>query len=276
MPSGMPRENVTRRAFDTAMKPLCSPASRTTSATCSRARGGRSAPAMRICPLRIRIVVRLNGDGSRPIPTSSHQAWRRLTGRLARAMGKECDCPQAGAEVSFIGNIDCVRPGTPIDTSTEGTRARWDRYAKFAEKTFNVSIPAIPYEELEKLDDAGQVQFVLNAVRDAGVQIPGGIIEHQRTSYLDNRALDVVDIKPYDGRMVLYMADRYQDDAITFEPAYATRAADGGWGDYVPDLEIVHIGGEHIQAIDEPFIAKIGAHMSQAIDQIQNDWKASQ
>ncbi|MCB0929354.1 MAG: acyltransferase domain-containing protein [Mycobacterium sp.] len=219
-------------------------------------------------------LLELNGwvDGKKGKPFIL-AGWS-LGGALAYACA--IGLKQAGAEVSFIGNIDCVRPGTPIDTSTEGTRARWDRYAKFAEKTFNVSIPAIPYEELEKLDDAGQVQFVLNAVRDAGVQIPGGIIEHQRTSYLDNRALDVVDIKPYDGRMVLYMADRYQDDAITFEPAYATRAADGGWGDYVPDLEIVHIGGEHIQAIDEPFIAKIGAHMSQAIDQIQNDWKASQ
>ena len=29
------------------------------------------------------------------------------------------------------------------------------------------------------------------------------------------------------------------------------------------------IGGEHIQAIDEPYIAKVGAHMSQAINQIQ-------
>ncbi|ANW62334.1 polyketide synthase [Mycobacterium sp. djl-10] len=176
---------------------------------------------------------------------------------------------EAGADVRFVGLIDCVRPGTPIDTSTEGTRARWDRYAKFAEKTFNVQIPEIPYEELEKLDDAGQVEFVLNAVKDSGVQIPGGIIEHQRTSYLDQRALDVAEIKNYDGHVTLYMADRYHDDAITFEPAYATRQPDGGWGEYVSDLEVVNIGGEHIQAIDEPYIAKVGAHMSQAINQIQ-------
>lgn len=176
---------------------------------------------------------------------------------------------EAGADVRFVGLIDCVRPGVPIDTSTEGTRARWDRYAKFAEKTFNVQIPAIPYEELEKLDDAGQVEFVLNAVKDSGVQIPGGIIEHQRTSYLDQRALDVAEIKPYDGHVTLYMADRYHDDAITFEPAYATRQPDGGWGEYVSDLEVVNIGGEHIQAIDEPYIAKVGAHLSQAINEIQ-------
>ena len=132
-----------------------------------------------------------------------------------------------------------------------------------------MQIPAIPYEELEKLDDAGQVQFVLNAVKDAGVEIPGGIIEHQRTSYLDQRTLDLATPQSYDGHVVLYMADRYHDDAITFEPAYATRQPDGGWGEFAPDLEVVNIGGEHIQAIDEPYIAKVGAHMSQAINQIQ-------
>ncbi|MDR3664234.1 MAG: acyltransferase domain-containing protein, partial [Mycobacterium sp.] len=216
-------------------------------------------------------LLELNGwvdaDGNKKQGKPFILAGWSLGGALAYACA--IGLKQAGAEVALVGNIDCVRPGTPIDTSKEGTRQRWDRYAKFAEKTFNVQIPAIPYDELEVLDDAGQVQFVLNAVRDAGVQIPGGIIEHQRTSYLDNRALDVVDIKPYDGRVVLYLADRYQDDAITFEPAYATRQPDGGWGEFVPNLEIVHIGGEHIQAIDEPYIAKVGAHMSQAINQIQ-------
>jgi polyketide synthase 13 len=54
-----------------------------------------------------------------------------------------------------------------------------------------------------------------------------------------------------------------------FEPRYATRKPDGGWGEYVPDLEVVPIGGEHIQAIDEPIIAKVGAHMSQALSKIE-------
>ncbi|WP_323848735.1 polyketide synthase Pks13 [Mycolicibacterium mucogenicum] len=176
---------------------------------------------------------------------------------------------QAGADVRYVGLIDCVRPGVPIDKTQAGMRARWDRYARFAERTFNVEVPEIPYEELEKLDDEGQVKFVLDIVAQSGVQIPGGIIEHQRTSYLDNRALDTIDIQPYDGHVVLYMADRYHDDAIVFEPAYATRQPDGGWGEFAPDLEVVNIGGEHIQAIDEPYIAKVGAHMSQAINQIQ-------
>jgi polyketide synthase 13 len=180
-----------------------------------------------------------------------------------------------GCDVPFVGLIDAVRAGEEVPQTKEETRKRWERYARFAERTFNVEIPEIPYEQLEDLDDEGQVKFVLEAVRQSGVQIPGGIIEHQRTSYLDNRAIDTVQIQPYDGHVTLYMADRYHDDAITFEPRYATRQPDGGWGEYVSDLEVVPIGGEHIQAIDEPIIAKVGAHMTQAINKIDAEEKAA-
>jgi polyketide synthase 13 len=180
---------------------------------------------------------------------------------------------RAGADVRFVGLIDMVRPGEEIPQTKEETRARWDRYARFAERTFNVEVPPIPYEQLEELDDEAQVQFVLEAIKDSGVQIPGGVIEHQRTSYLDNRLLETVEIQPYDGHVTLYMADRYHDDAIFFEPRYAIRQPDGGWGEFVSDLEIVPIGGEHIQAIDEPYIAKVGAHMSEAINRIEAEEK---
>ena len=181
---------------------------------------------------------------------------------------------QQGCDVPFVGLIDAVRASEEIPQTKEETHRRWERYARFAERTFNVQIPEIPYDQLEALDDAGQVQFVLDAVKQSGVQIPGGIIEHQRTSYLDNRAIDTARIQPYDGHVTLYMADRYHDDAIMFEPRYATRKPDGGWGEYVSDLEVVPIGGEHIQAIDEPIIAKVGAHMSEALSRIQAEYKA--
>jgi polyketide synthase 13 len=180
---------------------------------------------------------------------------------------------RAGADVRFVGLIDAVRAGEEVPQTKEETRARWDRYARFAERTFNVQVPPIPYEQLEDLDDEGQVQFVLDAVSQSGVQIPGGIIEHQRTSYLDNRVIDTAKIEPYDGHVTLYMADRYHDDAIFFEPRYATRKPDGGWGEFVSELEVVPIGGEHIQAIDEPYIAKVGAHMSEAINRIEAEEK---
>jgi polyketide synthase 13 len=190
---------------------------------------------------------------------------------LGGAMAYACaiGLKRAGADVRFVGLIDTVRPGEEVPQTKEETRARWDRYARFAERTFNVEVPPIPYEQLEELDDEGQVQFVLDAVSQTGVAIPGGVIEHQRTSYLDNRLLETAKIEQYDGHVTLYMADRYHDDAIFFEPRYAIRKPDGGWGEFVSDLEVVPIGGEHIQAIDEPYIAKVGAHMSEAINRIE-------
>src|SRR5690349_1591507 len=72
---------------------------------------------------------------------------------------------RAGEDVRFVGMIDTVRAGEEIPQTQEETRKRWDRYAKFAERTFNVEIPAIPYEQLEELDDEGQVKFVLDIVQ---------------------------------------------------------------------------------------------------------------
>ncbi|WP_457149028.1 polyketide synthase Pks13 [Mycobacterium sp. URHB0021] len=205
-------------------------------------------------------LLEMNGNGPYILA-----GWS-LGGALAYACA--IGLRRAGAEVAFVGLIDTVRAGEEIPQTPEETRKRWDRYKLFAERTFNVQIPEIPYEYLETLDDEGQVKFVLEAVSESGVQIPGGIIEHQRTSYLDNRALETAEPKPYHGHVTLYMADRYHDDAIVFEPRYATRKPDGGWGEFVSDLEVVPIGGEHIQAIDEPYIAKVGAHMSEAISRI--------
>ena len=194
-----------------------------------------------------------------------------LGGALAYACGVGLE--RAGAQVAFVGLIDTVRAGEEVPQTKEEIRARWDRYALFAQRTFNVDIPPIPYEQLEQLDDEGQVRFVLDAVKDSGVNIPGGVIEHQRTSYLDNRALDTANIEPFDGHVTLYMADRYHDDAIMFEPRYGIRQPDGGWGEFASDLEVVPIGGEHIQAIDEPYISKVGAHLSAAINRIHSEAK---
>lgn len=206
-------------------------------------------------------LIEMQGDGPYILA-----GWS-LGGVLAYACA--IGLKRLGKDVRWVGLIDAVRAGEEIPQTKEEVRKRWDRYAKFAEKTFNVTIPAIPYEQLEELDDDGQVRFVLDAVSQSGVQIPAGIIEHQRTSYLDNRAIDTAEIQPFDGHVTLYMADRYHDDAIMFEPRYGIRKPDGGWGEYVADLEVVPIGGEHIQAIDEPIIAKVGEHMGRALDDIE-------
>ncbi|MGH3559780.1 MAG: thioesterase domain-containing protein, partial [Mycobacterium sp.] len=43
---------------------------------------------------------------------------------------------QLGCDVPFVGLIDAVRPGEEIPQTKEETRKRWERYARFAERTF--------------------------------------------------------------------------------------------------------------------------------------------
>ncbi|EUA68361.1 thioesterase domain protein [Mycobacterium xenopi 4042] len=140
-----------------------------------RVEGSIEERAMRYVPR----LVQMQGDG--PFVLAG---WS-LGGALAYACA--VGLKRLGCDVPFVGLIDTVRPGEEIPQTKEEIRKRWDRYARFAERNFNVTIPEIPYEQLEQLDDEGQVRFVLDAVKASGVQIPGGIIEHQRTSYLDNR-----------------------------------------------------------------------------------------
>jgi len=175
---------------------------------------------------------------------------------------------RAGADVRFVGLIDAVRAGEEVPQTAEETRARWDRYARFAERTFNVEVPPIPYEQLENLDDEGQVQFVLDAVKESGVAIPGGIVEHQRTSYLDNRVIDTAKIEPYDGHVTLYMPT-----ATTTTRSFRAALRRPQTRRRLGRVRLRAGGrahrGEHIQAIDEPYIAKVGAHMSEAINRIE-------
>ena len=183
---------------------------------------------------------------------------------LARALEDE------GKEVAYVGLLDVVAPKVPLTDEPAEKKARLERWEKFARKNYDIGDEIeLPMDRLNAADDEGQFRIIMELVQLSDKKIPTSMIEHQRTSYLDNRALDTIEIQPYDGHVTLYMADRYHDDAIFFEPRYAIRQPDGGWGEFVEDLEIVPIGGEHIQAIDEPYIAKVGAHMSQAINAIE-------
>ncbi|NIL78569.1 hypothetical protein RhoFasB10_04747 [Rhodococcus sp. B10] len=190
-----------------------------------------------------------------------------LGGILAYEVARQME--EQGIEVAYVGLLDTVMPGTEIPDTREEVRRRWERYAAFAKKTYGVDYP-IPYEKLVDADDEGQIRIITDLVKLSGAKIPGGIIEHQRTSWLDNRAIQTAELKPYGGHVTLYMADKYHDDAIALEPAYATREEHGGWGPVVKDLEIVYIGGDHLAVVDEPYIGRIAAHLTTTLNDIES------
>ncbi|WP_188543899.1 polyketide synthase Pks13 [Rhodococcoides trifolii] len=168
---------------------------------------------------------------------------------------------EQGADVRVVGLIDTVMPYEPIPDTPEEIELRWKRYAKVGKKLYNVDYP-LPYDKLAKADDDGQIRIIMDLVKLSSAQIPSGIIEHQRTSWLDNRAIQTASPTVYDGDVTLYLADKYHDDAIALEPRLGKRHEHGGWGEYAPNLEIVHVGGDHLAIIDEPYIAKVGADLA--------------
>ncbi|MDJ0394288.1 polyketide synthase Pks13 [Rhodococcus sp. G-MC3] len=190
-----------------------------------------------------------------------------LGGILAYEVARQME--EMGIEVAYVGLLDTVMPGREIPDTKEEVRKRWERYAAFAKKTYDVDYP-IPYDKLVDADDEGQIRIITELVKLSGAKIPGGIIEHQRTSWLDNRAIQTAELKPYGGAVTLYLADKYHDDAIALEPAYSTRTEHGGWAPVVKNLEIVKIGGDHLAVVDEPYIGRIAAHMTKKLDEIES------
>ncbi|NKR91023.1 hypothetical protein GS483_02650 [Rhodococcus hoagii] len=188
-------------------------------------------------------------------------------GALAYAVAKQLR--REGADVRIVGLIDTVMAGEQVEDTSEEIRARWQRYAKFAKKTYAVDAP-LPYDQLAAAgSDEEQIKILMNLLELSGAKIPAGIIEHQRTSWLDNGAVRTSDLETYDGDVVLYMADTYLDDQIALEPAFRVRQPDGGWGDAVEKLEIVHVHCDHIQIVDEPHIGKVGADLTSKLAAIE-------
>ncbi|NMM91247.1 polyketide synthase [Rhodococcus sp. SRB_17] len=184
-------------------------------------------------------------------------------GALAYAVAKQLR--RENADVHVVGLIDTVMPGEKVENTPEEIRKRWQRYSAFAKKTYNVDAP-LPYDRLAAAgSDEEQIEILMNLLKVSGAKIPSGILEHQRTSWLDNRAVPSTDLGTYDGAVVLYMADTYLDDQIALEPAFRIRQPDGGWGEAVQNLEVIQVGCDHIQIIDEPYIAKVAADLARKL-----------
>ncbi|WP_040518592.1 polyketide synthase Pks13 [Gordonia neofelifaecis] len=179
---------------------------------------------------------------------------------------------EQGEEIAFVGLIDVVRPSQDVPDTPENKRARLERWKAFAIKTYGLDedVP-IPMDRLVAADDNEQFAIITEMMSMSGTKIPGGIIEHQRTSFLDNRALTEINPSKYDGKVVLYRADKMHDGAIELEPQWAEIDEDGRWGEVVDDLEIIHIGGDHLAIVDEPYVAKVGADLTRRMADLKTE-----
>jgi polyketide synthase 13 len=175
-----------------------------------------------------------------------------------------------GADVRLVGLIDLAIPIEPEGNTVEDRIRRIERYQAFAKTTYGVQgeLDREQMEELAAASDAEQAQIIEELIKFSGANIPAGVLEHQRTSWVESRELQKTEPSRYEGETVLYLADRYHDGLIEVEPRFAERRPEGGWGEFIPNLEILHIPGDHLQIIDEPRIATIGADLTERLTAI--------
>ena len=181
----------------------------------------------------------------------------------------------AGHEIALVVLLDTVQPSEPVPDTLDEAEARWKRYSEFAKRTYGLDVE-VPREFLTEHGEDGVLGMLLEALGAEANAMGGGVIEHQRASFVDNRILQSADLSTWASTgaevpFVLYRAERMHEGAIELEPRYAHVDPDGGWAAIVTELEIVHLSGDHLAVVDEPVVGTVGKHLARRLSELDSE-----
>ena len=181
----------------------------------------------------------------------------------------------AGDEIALVVLLDTVQPSEPVPDTLDEAETRWKRYSEFAKRTYGLDVE-VPREFLAEHGEDGVLGMLLEALGAEANAMGGGVIEHQRASFVDNRILQSADLSTWAATgaevpFVLYRAERMHEGAIELEPRYAHVDPDGGWAAIVTELEIVHLSGDHLAVVDEPVVGTVGKHLARRLSELDSE-----
>ncbi|MFA7759104.1 beta-ketoacyl synthase N-terminal-like domain-containing protein [Streptomyces sp. NRRL B-2790] len=171
---------------------------------------------------------------------------------------------RAGERVDALALIDSIIP-LPDDTGLserDATERRFERFVEYLEATYARRI-VLPYERLAGLDDEAQAQLVVDAMRDSGMvdsAVSGAILNHQRTSLLDARALERYTPRPYDGPVSFLSAADPTPGGLR-DPRFDRRDPARGWDAVCADLEVTTVPGHHLSLLDPPHVHAVARRL---------------
>ncbi|MCW2952563.1 MAG: polyketide synthase [Conexibacter sp.] len=175
----------------------------------------------------------------------------------------------AGERIELLAMIDTILPlpDPPETSELQVLERRFQRFADFLESSYGKPL-ALPYERMARLDDEAQTDLLIETILAAGLIDPvagAAIIEHQRTSYLDVRALDRYRPGRIDGPVVLYSARDAQTDGMR-DPRFDRRDPARGWDAVCGEqLEIVTVPGHHLSVLDPPHVDALAARLNELL-----------
>ncbi|MCQ4079718.1 SDR family NAD(P)-dependent oxidoreductase [Streptomyces sp. RB6PN25] len=174
----------------------------------------------------------------------------------------------AGEPVDYLGLIDTILPAAlPGTDSKEMVLERFKRFAEYIEITYGRPL-RLPYEELARSAEDDQIEIVMRLVAETGLDMSPGILEHQRTSYIDARIGEHYQPQPYAGHVVLYRAQEAQVLTTALDPRYLRYETDLGWAPLCPSLEVVPVPGDHLTMIDPPHVTVIARHLVTSLQEL--------
>jgi phthiocerol/phenolphthiocerol synthesis type-I polyketide synthase D len=179
---------------------------------------------------------------------------------------------EAGERIELLAMIDTVLPlpDPPETSEIQVLERRFQRFARFLEDSYGAPL-ALPYERLARLDDEAQAETLINFIIESGLIDPvagAAIIEHQRTSYLDVRALDRYRPGRIDGPVVLYSARDVQPDRMR-DPRFDRRDPARGWDAVCGEhLRVVTVPGHHLSVLDPPHVERLARHLNELLPRV--------
>lgn len=171
---------------------------------------------------------------------------------------------RAGECVEVLALIDTIIPlPHPAGLSdAELTEKRFERYVEFLNTTYALDI-SLPYQRLAGLDDEAQAQLVVDEMRAAGSvnsAVRDAILNHQRTSLLDARALERYTPHPYDGPVSFLSAADLTPGGLR-DQRFDRRDPARGWDTVCSDLDVVTVPGHHLSLLDPPHVDSVARQL---------------
>lgn len=178
------------------------------------------------------------------------------TGRLLQA---------AGERIDLLALIDTILalPDPSGVSEIQILERRFQRFASFMEDNYGKPL-SLPYARMARLGDEAQADVLIETIVEARLLDPvanAAILEHQRSSYLDVRALERYRPGRLDGPVVFYSARDAQTAGMR-DPRFDRRDPARGWDAVCGDqLDLVTVPGHHLSLLDPPNVDSLAAHL---------------
>ncbi|MEU6552180.1 beta-ketoacyl synthase N-terminal-like domain-containing protein [Streptomyces sp. NPDC046915] len=169
-----------------------------------------------------------------------------------------------GERVEALMLIDSIIP-LPCPTGlsdAELAEKQFERFVEFLETTYALTI-SLPYERLAGLDDEAQIQLVVDTMRAEGLvnsAVSDAILNHQRTSLLDARALERYTPRPYDGPVSFLSATDPTPGGLR-DHRFDRRDPARSWDAVCSNLDVSTVPGHHLSLLDPPHVDSVARRL---------------